>query len=196
MITMKGESVLMNNLFKETKNLIKYIAVGDDDTTPAYTDTSLNNEILRTPANTKYSSNLKSLVISADFNISDLENACEIGLITNQGDLITHDIFQGIPGGYESTIHLEYNLNLEPFQQVRVWKKTQYSNVYLSLINDTVDAVYEKSTNNGYSPKTSLKEILNTPSSFYYDTNTHQLYIQPSTTEIEPVNLNIHVKTR
>lgn len=196
MITMKGESVLMNNLFKETKNIIKYIAIGDNDTTPDYTNTALNNEIIRTPANIKYSSNLKSLVVSADFNVSDLENACEIGLITNQGDLITHDLFQGIPGGYESTIHLEYNLNLEPFQQVRSWKKTQYSGVYLSLITDTVEAVYEKTTNTGYTPMTNLKGILETPASFYYDVSTRQLYIRPSTLEIEPVNLNIHVKTR
>ena len=196
MITMKGESVLMNNLFKETKNLIKYIAVGDDDTTPEYTNTNLNNEILRTPANMKYSNNLKALIVSADFNISDLENACEIGLITNQGDLISHDLFQGVPGGYESTIHLEYNLHLEPFQQVQSWKKTQYIDVYLCLIQDTVEAVYEKTTDAGYTPQTTLKQVLETVSSFYYDTNTHQLYIHPSTSDVNPTELNIHVKTR
>jgi hypothetical protein len=196
MITMKGESVLMNNLFKETKNLIKYIALGNDNTPPQYLNTSLGNEILRTPANINYSTNQKSLIASGDFNISDLENVCEIGLLTTQGDLITHDIFQGVPGGYESTIHLEYNLMLEPFFKIQSWKKTQYTGVYLNLINDTVEAVYEKTTNAGYAPQTSLNDVKDTPASFYYDENTRQLYIHPSMSEIDPVNLNIHVKTR
>lgn len=196
MITMKGETVLMNNLFKETKNLIKYIAIGDDDTTPKYTDTKLGNEIIRVPANIKYNINLKGLIVSADFNISDLENAKEIGLITTDGVLLTHDTFQGVPGGYESTIHLEYNLLLEPYHQIRTWRKTQYTGVYLSLVMDTVEAVYEKTTNNGYTSKNDLKEVINTNSSFYYDNNTQQLYIHPSTAEIEPVNLNIQIKVR
>ena len=196
MITMKGETVLMNNLFKETKNLIKYLAIGDDDTTPEYTDTKLGNEILRVPANIKYNTNLKGLVVSADFEVNDLENAKEIGLITSNGDLITHDTFNGVPGGYESTIHLEYNLLLEPYHQIRTWKKTQYTGVYLCLVNDTVEAVYERTTNNGYTQETSLKNVIGTVSSFYYDSNTRQLYIHPSTDEIEPVNLNIQIKVR
>lgn len=196
MITMKGESVLMNNIFKETKNFIKYIALGNDNTSPQYINTELGNEILRTPANLKYNTTQKSLIASADFNISDLEHACEIGLISSQGDLITHDSFQGLPGGYESTIHLEYNLMLEPFFKIQNWKKTQYTGVYMNLITDTVEAVYEKSTNAGYAPQTSLNDVVDIPASFYYDETTRQLYIHPSLGAVNPVNLNIYVKTR
>ena len=196
MITMKGESVLMTSLHKENKNLIKYIAIGTSSDTPQYTDTSLGAETYRTTANVGYNTNLKALVASADFNVETLEDAAEIGLITNNGDLITHDVFQGIPGGYESTIHLDYQLQLEPFMQVRDWRKTQYTSVYLSLVSNKVLMVYERATNVGYRPVTKLDECINNTASFFYDANTTQLYIHPSTDYVEPVNLNIQVQTR
>lgn len=196
MITLTGEIFLMNNLFKETREFIKYICIGDDDTNPKYQNTSLNNEIIRMTADIKYDLSQKSLIASADFDIHDLEDAKEIGLITNSNKLVSHDIFQGIPAGYESTIHLEYNLLLEPFYSVTGWRKTQYNDVYSSLVSEVVDSVYEVRTQNGYVQKDNLSSVCETVGSFFYDGDTQQLYVHVSVGDLSPSDLDIHVKVR
>lgn len=195
MITLKGESILMNNLFKETRNYIKYLAVGDDDTTPNYSNTSLNNEISRTEATIKYATSSKAVVVSGDFDVDKIENACEIGVITSQGDLLSHDLFNSLPSGYDSTIHLEYRLSLDALHKVISWKTTRYSNVYVCIENDTVVTVYEKSTNAGYTPMSSIDNVVNTQASFYYDSGSRQLFIHTSN-DLDPANLDIHILTR
>jgi hypothetical protein len=196
MITFKGESLLMNNLFQENNEYIKYLAVGDDNATPMYTNTSLNNEITRSEATISYDPNQKALLISADFNISIVENACEIGVFTNKNDLITHDIFNELPTGYDSTIHLEYQINLQSFIKVLNWKQSRYDNVYVSLVENTVEAVYEKSTNAGYTPQTNVEDVAKKLASFYYDNNSKQLYINTSNNKLKPTDLDVHILTR
>lgn len=196
MITLKGESLLMNNLFQENNEYIKYLAVGDDSTTPVYTNTSLNNEVTRSEATISYDPNQKALLISADFNISVVENACEIGVFTNKNNLITHDIFDGLPTGYDSTIHLEYQINLQSFVKVLNWKQSRYDNVYVSLVESTVEAVYEKSTNAGYAPQANVEDVVNKLASFYYDNSSKQLYINTSHEKLEPIDLDVYILTR
>ena len=196
MITMKGESILLNNLYQENNNHIKYLALGDDDTTPQYTNQHLNNEINRTPAHMQYNVNKKALIITADFNTDVIERAKEIGVITNQGDLIAHDIFTTPEStGYDSNITLEYRFTVDTFFKVRTWKQTKYTNVYVTLLTDTVETVYERKTKTGYAPQTNTSLVKETPASFYYNQNTRQLYIHPSV-NVEPENLNIYVLTR
>lgn len=195
MITLKGESILMNNLYKETKNYLKYLAVGNSDTTPTYTDTSLSNEITRMEATISYNPNLKALIVIGDFEVSEIEDACEIGVFTNQNDLVSHDLFNSLPSGYDSTIHLEYRFNLDPFYKVVSWKTTGYDNVYVSLVDNVVQAVFERTTNAGYSPQKSLDGVYNNNASFYYDTGSKQLFIHTSMS-VEPSALDIHILTR
>ena len=195
MITIKGESLLMSNVFKETKNYIKYLAVGDDNTTPQYTNTNLNHEITRTEATISYNPSLKALIVEADFEVENIENCCEIGVITGNGELITHDLFNSLPSGYDSTIHLEYRINLEPLSKVLTWKQTQYDDVYVSLVDNMVQAVYEKATHNGYTAQKTLETVHNTVGSYYYDNGSKQLYIHPST-NLDPESLDIHILTR
>ena len=193
---MKGESILLNNLYQETKNHIKYLAIGDDDTTPAYTNTHLNKEITRTPAHIQYNVNKKALIITADFNTSVIEKAKEIGVYTTQGDLIAHDIFTTPESiGYDSNITLEYRLTVDTFFKIDSWKQTKHNNVYVALITDTVETVYERKTKTGYAPQTNISLVKETPASFYYNQNTRKLYIHPSV-NVEPKNLNIYVLTR
>ena len=195
MITVKGEALFMNNVFKETKNYLKYLAVGDNDTTPQYTDTSLTHEVTRTEATISYNPSIKALTVSADFEVENIENCCEIGVITTNGDLLTHDLFNSLPSGYDSTIHLEYRISLEPFIKVLSWKQTKYVDVYVSLIDTTVQAVYEKATHNGYTVQKNVEAVQSTIASYYYDSGSKQLYIHPSTS-IDPASLDIHILTR
>ena len=183
LITLLGESFLMNRLINDRLQPIQYIALGKGTARPQKKDTRLGKQTIRKTCNTEVDLTNKQLILSCDFEAKEILDTTEIGVITNDDILITHDLYETITsnilGNSTSSIHLEYNLIFTTGGIRSQWKtSTTQNNILYTYEPNKVVNVIEYNTNSGYVKVNSLNDLKTTKGAYYYDIASKNLYIR------------------
>lgn len=198
LITLLGESFLMNRWINNEFTPIEYIVLGKGTGRPRKTDTQLGKQTIRKGCKTSVDLKNKQLQLTTDFNASEILNTTEIG-VSNGNTLISHDIYEKITESMlqedtTSTIHLTYTFNLVTGGYRGEWKtSTSNPNVYYIYEPSTVIGVMGANTGDGYSRKNSIDELA--PGCYYYNVTSKNLYIYPAN-NVKPGNEEIIVQTK
>jgi len=182
-ITLLGESFLMNRLINDRLQPIQYIALGKGTARPQKKDTRLGKQTIRKTCNTEVDLINKQLILSCDFEAKEILDTTEIGVITNDDILITHDLYETITstilGNSTSSIHLEYNIIFTTGGIRSQWKtSTTQNNILYTYEPNKVVNVIEYNTNSGYVKVNSLNDLKTTKGAYYYDIASKNLYIR------------------
>lgn len=191
LITLLGESFLMNRLINDKLQPIQYIALGKGTARPQKKDTRLGKQTIRKPCNTEADLTNKQLILSCDFEAKEILDTTEIGVITNDDILITHDLYETITstilGNSTSSIHLEYNIIFTTGGIRSQWKtSTTANNILYTYEPNHVINVIEHNTGSGYVKVNSLNDLTNRTGAYYYDIASKNLYIR--TTRSNTIN--------
>lgn len=183
LITLLGESFLMNRLINDRLQPISYIALGKGTARPQKKDTRLGKQTIRKTCNTEVDLTNKQLILSCDFEAKEILDTTEIGVITNDDILITHDLYETITstilGNSTSSIHLEYNIIFTTGGIRSQWKtSTTQNNILYTYEPNKVVNVIEYNTNSGYVKVNSLNDLKTTKGAYYYDIASKNLYIR------------------
>ena len=183
LITLLGESFLMNRLINDKLQPIQYIALGKGTARPQKKDRRLGKQTIRKTCNSTVDLDNKILTLSCDFEAKEIKDTTEIGVITNDDVLITHDLYEAITSailGYStSTVHLDYNILFSTGGIRTSWKtSTLQSNVLYTYEPNTVVSVLENNTGSGYKRVDSLNSLSSTNGAYYYDIASKNLYIR------------------
>lgn len=183
LITLLGESFLMNRLINDRLQPIQYIALGKGTARPQKKDTRLGKQTIKKTCNTEVDLTNKQLILSCDFEAKEILDTTEIGVITNDDILITHDLYETITstilGNSTSSIHLEYNIIFTTGGIRSQWKKsTTQNNILYTYEPNKVVNVIEYNTNSGYVKVNSLNDLKTTKGAYYYDIASKNLYIR------------------
>ena len=154
LITLLGESFLMNRLINDRLQPIQYIALGKGTARPQKKDTRLGKQTIRKTCNTEVDLTNKQLILSCDFEAHEILNTTEIGVITNDDILITHDLYETITsiilGNSTSSIHLDYNIIFTTGGIRSQWKtSTTANNILYTYEPNHVFNVIELNTGSG-----------------------------------------------
>lgn len=183
MITLLGESFLMNSLINNKLQPIHYIAVGKGTARPTKKDTKLSKQTLVKPCNSRVDSNTKKLILSAKFEARELLGTSEIGILTAENILITHDIYEPLTddliGNDTTSIQLEYNLEFTTGTIRSQWQTSTTGEYILYTYEpNAVISVLEKNTGNGYVRVNELSDLLTRNGAYYHDLTSRNLYIR------------------
>jgi len=183
LITLLGESFLMNRLINDKLQPIGYIALGKGTARPQKKDTRLGKQTIRKTCNSIVDLKNKILTLSCDFEAKEILNTTEIGVITQGDILITHDLYETITsdilGASNSSVYLEYNLIFTTGGIRSQWKtSTLRNNVLYTYEPNKVVNVIENNTNSGYTRVNNLTDLNNTKGAYYYDIASKNLYIR------------------
>jgi len=183
LITLLGESFLMNRLINDRLQPIQYIALGKGTARPQKKDTRLGKQTIKKTCNTEVDLTNKQLILSCDFEAKEILDTTEIGVITNDDILITHDLYETITstilGNSTSSIHLEYNIIFTTGGIRSQWKtSTTQNNILYTYEPNKVVNVIEYNTNSGYVKVNSLNDLKTTKGAYYYDIASKNLYIR------------------
>lgn len=191
LITLLGESFLMNRLINDRLQPISDIALGKGTNRPQKKDTRLGKQTIRKACSSRVDLNNKMLILSCDFEAKELRDTTEIGVLTQDDILITHDIYEpltsSIIGTTTSTIHLEYNLLFTTGSIRSQWKtSTTANNILYTYEPNKVVNVIENNTGSGYTRADNLNQLTTMKGAYYYDLTSKNLYIR--TTQNNTVN--------
>lgn len=183
LITLLGESFLMNRLINDRLQPIQYIALGKGTARPQKKDTRLGKQTIKKTCNTEADLTNKQLILSCDFEAKEILDTTEIGVITNDDILVTHDLYETITstilGNSTSSIHLEYNIIFTTGGIRSQWKtSTTQNNILYTYEPNKVVNVIEYNTNSGYVKVNSLNDLKTTKGAYYYDIASKNLYIR------------------
>jgi hypothetical protein len=173
----------MNRLINDRLQPIQYIALGKGTARPQKKDTRLGKQTIRKTCNTEVDLTNKQLILSCDFEAKEILDTTEIGVITNDDILITHDLYETITstilGNSTSSIHLEYNIIFTTGGIRSQWKtSTTQNNILYTYEPNKVVNVIEYNTNSGYVKVNSLNDLKITKGAYYYDIASKNLYIR------------------
>lgn len=173
----------MNRLINDKLQPIQYIALGKGTARPQKKDTRLGKQTIRKTCNTEADLTNKQLILSCDFEAKEILDTTEIGVITNDDILITHDLYETITstilGNSTSSIHLEYNIIFTTGGIRSQWKtSTTQNNILYTYEPNKVVNVIEYNTNSGYVKVNSLNDLKTTKGAYYYDIASKNLYIR------------------
>ena len=183
LITLLGESFLMNRLINDRLQPISYIALGKGTARPQKKDRRLGKQTIRKPCNSTVDLKNKLLTLSCDFEAREIKDTTEIGVITNDDLLITHDVYETITsvilGDSTSSIHLDYNLLFTTGGIRTGWKtSTLRADVLYTYEPNHVISVLENNTGSGYKRVDSLNQLASVNGAYYYDIQSKNLYIR------------------
>lgn len=196
-ITTLGESFFLNRMINDNFTPIEYIVIGTAMNKPKKSDMSLGNETIRKKCNKETNLNKKQIVLTANFPITEIFGASEIG-VTNGSVLISHDVFERLDDNIltptSGDVNITYTYNLSTGNFKTGWEvATGYPNVYYIVESTPVNMVYE---DNGisYNRVNSKSEVSENAGTFYYDISSKNLYINSS--DCNPNDKNIIVQTK
>ncbi len=200
LITLLGESFFLNRWINNEFDPLHLIVLGKGTGRPRKTDTQLGKLSVTKECTANVDLVKKELNLTCDFNASEVIDTTEIG-VTNGDILISHDIYEKISSELlredtTSTIHLDYTFNLITGGIRSKWTQSNENpNVYYIREPSNVVGVIENNTGSGYTRKSSVEELKNNPGTYYYNTNSKNLYIH-NTRSNDPNNDEIIVQTR
>lgn len=183
LITLLGESFLMNRLINDKLQPIDSICLGKGTARPQKKDRRLGKQTIRKPCSTTVDLENKQLILSCDLEAKEIKDTTEIGVVTVDDILITHDLYEAITsdilGSGTSTVHLEYTLLFSTGGIRSQWKtSTTANNILYTYEPNKVISVLEQNTGSGYKKVNALSNLTNTNGAFYYDITSKNLYIR------------------
>lgn len=183
LITLLGESFLMNRLINDRLQPIQYIALGKGTARPQKKDTRLGKQTIRKPCTSTVDLDNKQLILACDFEASEIKDTSEIGVITQDEILITHDLYETITsqilGTSNSSIYLEYVIIFTTGGVRSQWKTSTLRNdVLYTYEPNKVINVIENNTNSGYVRVNALNNLSSKNGAYYYDIASKNLYIR------------------
>lgn len=201
-VTLLGESFFLNRAINDEFNPIQYICLGNSSNRARKKDIILGNEIIRKKCIRTVDLDKKRIQLTASFQAKEISGTREIG-VSNGDILITHDVYNdeidNLLTATTGEITIDYYIELSS-GAIRNSEWTPVSgkdNIYYLVEPNNVVEVLENNTGSGYSRvkdgenlKQSLEKVEKTKASFYYDSNSKNLYIHtsdnfpPSTKEI------------
>lgn len=191
LITLLGESFLMNRLINDRMQPIQYIALGKGTARPQKKDTRLGKQTIRKTCQTTADLTNKQLILSCDFEAKEIKNTTEIGVLTQDEVLITHDLYETITseilGSSNSSVYLEYVIIFNTGGVRSNWRTSTLRNdVLYTYEPNKVINVIENNTNSGYVRVNTLQNLASKNGAYYYDIASKNLYIR--TTKNNTVN--------
>ena len=183
LITLLGESFLMNRLINDRIPPIEYIALGKGTARPQKKDTRLGKQTIRKTCTSTVDLDNKRLILACNFEAHEIKDTTEIGVITQNEKLITHDIYETITseilGTSNSSIYLEYMILFTTGGIRNQWRTSTLRNdvLYTYEPNKVVNVI-ENNTNSGYTRVNNLTDLNNTKGAYYYDITSKNLYIR------------------
>ena len=183
LITLLGESFLMNRLINDRLQPIQYIALGKGTARPQKKDTRLGKQTIQKTCQSTADLKNKYLILSCDFESKEIKDTSEIGIITQDDILITHDLYETITseilGSSNSSVYLEYTIIFTTGGIRSQWKtSTTANNILYTYEPNKVTNVIENNTNSGYARVDTLQGLTTTKGAYYYDIASKNLYIR------------------
>ena len=183
LITLLGESFLMNRLINDRLQPIQYIALGKGTARPQKKDTRLGKQTIQKPCQSTADLINKQLILACDFESKEIKDTSEIGVITQDDILITHDLYETITsdilGTSNSSVYLEYIILFTTGGVRSQWKTSTLRNdVLYTYEPNKVINVIENNTNSGYVRVNSLQNLSSKNGAYYYDISSKNLYIR------------------
>lgn len=191
LITIYGETVIMNRLINDNYSPITNIILGKSNTQPKKSDLQLGNETLRKTATKKYNITKKTVTLTTTIEANEAYNITEIGTDNNE-KLCSHDVFDPLHTllASDNTITIEYTFYFETGTVHTKWLESENKNVYYTYEPSSVIGVFESETNSGYHRVEKLSDLTTCKGAYYYNKTTHHLYIV-TTTGKNPSNYTI-----
>lgn len=196
LITFYGLVYFLNRCINDDFVPLKYIALGNGDVAPSKNDTILGNELVRDICSSEVDIENNRIVLHSSFEAKDLVGVTEIGVF-NDKFLISHDTFTEIsmdmltnPVG---SIEVEYCYNFSIANIRNGWRQSGKS-IYWIYEPNTVLGVYEENTGNGYYKIDNQDIIEQNKGSYFYDSNTKNLYIHIRNEEVTINDIVIRTK--
>lgn len=196
-ITSFGESFFLNRCINDAFSPINYIVVGTGRNVPSKDDVSLGNETSRRICNCEADLEKKCVLLTAKFKASEIIGTSEIG-VANDKILISHDRYEKYTNdslvGFSGDVSVEYK-----FQFTMGSRKTGFTEsvngeglFYLYEENPVVGVIEEGES--GYRKVNSLEALQGARGAYYYDYESHNLYINPI--DGDSLNKEIIIQTR
>lgn len=182
LITFYGEIFLLNRCINNNFNPLEYIVLGNARNTPLKTDIKLGNETVRQSCSKEADINTNSIILRNSFTAEDMIGITEIGVATDKF-LVSHDVFEKIDNtiitNLLGTVEVEYIFTFNTSTVKSNWTpSTQYKNVYYTYEPSYVNNVIQDNIH-GYTRMDTVERLEEYGASYYYDTNTRNLYIHP-----------------
>ena len=198
-ITLLGESFFLNRTINNQFEPIQYIVLGTASTRPKKSDIGLGNMTVKKRVSTSADLTNKKIILKASFEASEVINTCEIG-VSNGDVLISHDIYEKISNDFLSdsigAVDVEYTFSLTTAASRKDFAKSDnFNNVYWIAEPSIVVGVTETNTQSGYKNVLSLEDVELEPGSYFYSTNTKNLYVH-TTRNSNPNTEDIIIETR
>ena len=180
-ITLFGESFLLNRCINDEFSPIQYIALGNASNVPDKHDRKLGNETNRKKCVCTADIKEKQILLTATFKASQIIGVSEIGVF-NDKVLISHDKFQKIDEsflGVVSEVKVDYVFQFSTGALKGGWKESTNPYVFYCYEPNNVIGVFEQNTNSWYYLVDSINDLNGMKGAYYYDNQSKNLYIRP-----------------
>lgn len=198
-ITLLGESFFLNRMINNQFEPIQYIMLGTASVRPKKSDIALGNMTIKKRVSTSADIVNKKIILKAKFEAKDIINTSEIG-VSNGEILISHDVYDKISEDFLSgsigAVDVEYTFSLTSAASRKDFTKSDnFNNVYWIAEPTYIVGVTETNTQSGYKNVLSVEDVEETPGSYFYSTNTNNLYVH-TTKNSDPNLEDVIIETR
>lgn len=186
MISTLGRSCIMNRIVNDRMKPATYISLGKGTNNPSRQDLSLGKETVRKLADYTVDIENNVLIFKASFTAKEVLDTTEVGLFTEDGVLVSRDIYETITDDIledtTSTINMEYRIHFDTAGVHKNWNtSTTADDILYRFENNPVIGVRELNTDTGYLRVNSLEELDElAKAGYFYDVVSRNLYIKTS----------------
>ena len=197
-ITVFGESFFLNRAINDNFDPIQYICLGNGKNKANKNDIQLGNETIRKKCVKNVNLDKKQIILNANFPVKDIYGTSEIG-VHNGKVLISHDLYEKLDENFLTPtigdVTVTYVFQFSTGTYKTGWKTaTSTTNTYYVAEPNTVIGVSENE-GNAYRRVNSKTLVDSTNGSFWYDSDTSNLYIH-TVDGTDPNNKEIIVQHR
>ena len=210
MITLLGESFLLNRVINNEFTPIEYLVFGNSSIAAMKSDISLGNETVRKRCVCEVNLETKQIILSCSCTAKEILGTTEIGAVSGEV-LISHDVYDAINDSFITndidSVEITYTIDLVTSSQRSNWKyyssadsgNTRY-NIYYTVEENPVVSVSEEISGvaksiNGYKGVKTLNALKSASGAYFYDDNTKTLFIR-TINNSDPNDLKILIATR
>lgn len=200
LITFLGESFFLNRAINNHFNPIQYIVLGSGNAQPKKSDINLGNLTVKKRVVTVADLETKQIVLEATFEASEVINTSEIGVVTDEDLLISHDVYEKISNSFledsVGDVNVTYTFELTTGSIRKDFNKVvDKSYTYWIAEPSMVVGVTERNTDSGYRCVDSVDAVEVTVGSYYYSRSSKNLYVH-TTRNSDPNVENLIIETK
>lgn len=160
LITYIGEDYFIERWINNDYGLINKILLGKQGITPSKSKKTIDNATEITDIT--LSNRKTSLLITTEVKGTDVNDVNEIGVMTTDERLISHDVHSRIVVPESSTINIDYQYILTNGAYENNWERySPDKDIYKVNVLEEVSYVIEEDTNKGYTKVESIEDLTN-----------------------------------